>query len=287
MNRVVATRVRFGLLAVLLALAALPGAGSGVAPSAPGSANSLVGAVPAPNGLLAIPPDQIALTFNEPLDREHASVHLLHAGGAEVPLASVQVDPADAMRLIARPQSILGLEDFTVVWSARAAASGELLAGAYPFRTGVVANPGAAQLDGEWPEPWATLLRWLVFLGTALAAGGFAWARLLALRAGGRAPASPLHVGAMTIGALAALLAAVLPPALGSLMFAAPDAPPLTAALRAMPLGWWLQMAALVVLALLCLGVLASGRSASRLPAALARVGIGAGLTALFGFSLT
>ena len=177
--------------------------------------------------------------------------------------------------------------DFTVVWSARAADDGEVLAGAYPFRSGVVANPGAARLDGEWPALWAVVPRWLVFLGTSIAAGGFIWARLLA-SGGGGTPGSPVRGGTMAIGALAALLATALLPFLNRVLSSTDDPlPPLAESLWAMPLGWWIQLVALFILALLCLGVLASGRATARLPGAIIWVGLGSGLAVLVGLSLT
>ena len=73
-------------------------------------------------------------------------------------------------------------------------------------------NPGAAQLAGEWPAPWAVIPRWLVFLGTSIAAGGFVWVRLLASSAGGSTPGSPVRTGTMALGALVAILATALLP---------------------------------------------------------------------------
>ena len=54
-----------------------------------------------------------------------------------------------------------------------------------------------------------------------------------------------------------------------------------------MPLGWWIQLVALFILALLCLGLLASGRAITRLPDTSIWVGLGSGLAALVGLSLT
>ena len=129
--------------------------------------------------LLAASPDRIALTFAAAIDAKTARVRVLGAGGADVPLAPRQVDAIVSTDLIARPLAALPPGDYTVIWSARAAGAGSLLAGAYSFRSGVTPHPGAASAIGAWPQLWASGLRWLVFLGAALATGGFAWARLL------------------------------------------------------------------------------------------------------------
>jgi copper transport protein len=286
-HRALAVRTWTACLAGVIALAALLGS-SGDAPtqSAPPAA-PLAASEPEPNAVLATTPDTISLTFTEPVDLQSASIRVLRAGGGEVPLGQIQGEVALANRISTRPRGTLGLGDYIVVWSAQTADDGEVLAGAYPFRSGVAANPGAARLDGEWPAPWAIIPRWLVFLGTSTAAGGFIWARLLA-SGEGSAPGSPVRSGTMVIGALAALVAAALPPFLNRLLSSTDDPlPPLAESLWAMPLGWWIQLVALFILALLCLGVLASGRATAWLPDAIIWVGLGSGLAVLVGLSLT
>jgi len=285
-SRNVAIRVWPALLAAIIALAALIGACWEVAAQTPPAASPLVTADPAPNALLAVAPDRITLMLAEAIDPLQVNVRLLRTGGTEVALGPPQVDASDPTRIVVPLRELLGGGGYTVVWSARAAADGAILAGAYPFRTGITENPGAARLAGEWPAPWAPVLRWLVFLGTALAAGGFAWARLLAPRHGARTPGITVRIGAMTMGALVAVLATILALLLGQVLFLGGASPRPMDALRAMPLGWWLQLAALVVLVLFCLTALASGRGAASLPAPLDWAGVGAGLTALAALAL-
>jgi methionine-rich copper-binding protein CopC len=250
-----------------------------------GAVPGLRAADPPPNALLAEAPGRIALTFAEPIAPRSVVVRLRDASGGETPLPSA-IDEANAAQVIARPPGMLGSGDYTVLWSVRLAQSGELLSGAYPFRAGVVTNPGAAALDSEWPASGATLLRWLVFLGTALAGGGFAWARLIAPAPGARAPGSLPRRGTMTAGALVALLATLATP----LLPGASDAGGLGSvvdSLRGMPLGWWIQLVALAFLGVLCLSALVSGRAASGVPAMFDWVGLGVALAALTGLSLT
>src|SRR5215204_2990574 len=236
-HRAFAVRAGTACLAGVIALTVLL-ASSGDAPaqSAPPT-SALVAAVPEPNALLTTIPDRISLTFAEPIDPQSATVRILRAGGGEVDLDQLQGDDAFPTRISARLSEPLGAGDYTVVWSTQAADDGQLLAGAYPFRTGIVANPGAAQLDGESPAPWAVMLRWLVFLGTSIGAGGFVWARLLASSAAGGTPGTPVRTGTMAIGALAALLATTLLPILNHLLSAADSSlPALAESLWSMPL---------------------------------------------------
>jgi copper transport protein len=253
-----AVRTWTACLAGLIALAALLGS-SGDAPAQSASPAGALAAEPEPNALLATTPDRISLTFAEPVDLQSGSLRVLRAGGGEVTLGQLQGDDALPTRISAPLEGMLGAGDYTVVWSIQMADDGEVLTGAYPFRTGVVASPGAARLDGEWPAPWAVISRWLVFLGTSIAAGGIVWARLLASGAASNTPGSPVRTGTMAIGALVALVTTALLPFLDRLLSPANGPlPSLAASLWTMPLGWWVQLVALFILALLCLGLLAS-----------------------------
>ena len=249
----------------------------------PGS--PLITANPEPNALLEDAPDSLSLTFADPINPESAVVRLLRAGAVDVPLHPVDVVAA-AARVSARPMGTLSVGDYTVVWSAQTVGGSELRTGAYPFRIGSWAPPGAARQEGEWPEPWAAILRGLVFLGVSLAAGGFAWAGLLS--SAPRPLTRPMRPEAMAIGALVALLATALPFFLNRVLTPSSGArPPLALSLLAMSPVWWIQLVALFALALLCLGMVASGRTATQVPAALDWIGLGFGLAALvaLGFS--
>jgi copper transport protein len=271
-------------VAVLLAIAL---AGWNAASQAP-VPGSLISASPAPNAQLAGAPDRIELEFSSPIDPQSATVHLLAAGGVEVGLRAVRHDPDQPRRIVATTQGRLVPGDYTVLWSGRAASDGALLAGAYPFRTGVVQNLGAAVIAGEWPAPWALLLRWLVFVGAALAAGGFAWARLMPSWSTAQRTTSITRNIVMIGGAFVALGATALPSLVREAV-GLPEGRPaaLSGEIGAMPLGWWLQLAALALLALLCLASIARGRLATGQESLLDWIGLGAGLVALAGLSLT
>jgi putative copper export protein/methionine-rich copper-binding protein CopC len=280
-NHAVGIRVWSGLLAAVVVLAVWLGASWFAGAQTLVPADQFVTAEPMPNARLVVPPEQIALTFPVPVASESARIRLLGVGGVEMSLAPAQVDPNRPTRVQAGISGALEGGDYTVVWSGRAAAGDRLFAGAYPFRAGVMANPGAAEFPGQWPAPWATLLRWLVFLGTAVAGGGFAWGRLLAARTSHRSPASRLRLSTMAVAALAALLATGLAPVLA--FFASGGGVPGAAirALRVMPPGWQLQFVSLIALVIICLAAMV------RSNATLDWLGVGAGLTVLVGLGLT
>ena len=159
------------------------------------------------------------------------------------PLGQIEADDAPPTRISVQPRGALSAGDYTVVWAAQPADGGEILAGAYPLRTGVVANPGAARLDGESPAPWAVLPA----LSRSSSAPPSPPAGSSGPACSRPAPAAalqevPVRIGTMALGALAALLAtALLPvPQTACLPRANGPLPPLATSLWAMPLGWWI-----------------------------------------------
>ena len=240
-------------------------------------AGPLVAADPEPNALLATSPGPHLAHLHRagrPPERQCPRPSRGRRGGLPQPDRGQMTPSPPASPRGRRERWASG--DYTVVWSAQTADDGEVLAGAYPFRTGVVTNPGAARLDGEWPAPWAVVPRWLVFLGTSIAAGGFVWARLLASNAGAALREVPFAAARWR----SARWPRSSPPRCSRFSTACfprqmAPLPPLAESLWAMPLGWWIQLVALFILALLCLGLLASGRATTRVPETIHLGGIG------------
>jgi copper transport protein len=248
----------------------------------------LVRADPPPDGLLAAPPRRLDLRFSEPIAGEDGSlsVRLLDQAGTDLAVSDLGIDPADPRHVSAAVGDVTP-GTATVVWTVRSAADGHTLTGSYAFRVGS-GRPGVATVEGETPRAWAVATRWLTFLGTAMAAGGFA-VLLLVLRpgddhvAGARRRATLVVAGAL-VGVLASLaepaLQTVRPP-VGTL------APSLREAIAGLPRAWWLRPAALVptlVLAVVAFHVTRRGRPA---PDAVSWLGLGGSLTALLGLVFT
>ncbi|MDP9369684.1 MAG: copper resistance protein CopC, partial [Chloroflexota bacterium] len=151
--------------------------------SAPHSAAAhpeLVRANPPPDGLLAAPPQRLDLWVSEAVDAGAGSpsLRLLNEAGQALPVRDIVLDPADPTHIRADVAG-LGTGTYTVSWSARSATDGHTLSGTYAFRVGGGRAPGAATVQGEAPQPWGVATRWLTFLGTAVAGGGFLFARIL------------------------------------------------------------------------------------------------------------
>src|SRR5687767_6500920 len=72
---------------------------------------------PPANAALMQPPDEIRLSFSEPLEAEFSGITLLNANGEQVDTPSAILDPNDAHQLILRPGDLPdGL--YTVSWRA-------------------------------------------------------------------------------------------------------------------------------------------------------------------------
>ena len=78
-------------------------------------------AIPAPDGLIAVSPDELRLIFTEGVEPRFSSVKLIDAGGAEVPLAPAASDPAHHDVLVSRLTAPLKPGVCRVEWRAVAA----------------------------------------------------------------------------------------------------------------------------------------------------------------------
>lgn len=278
---------------LLLALVVLIGVGfGGLRTSPPVVAHAeLERADPPPDSLLALPPRSIDLWLTEAVDEgtDSPSLRVLDEAGRELTVRNIGVDP-DAPTHIRADVVGVAAGTYTIIWSARSSVDGHTLTGSYAFRVGGGGAPGAATLEGETPQPWAVVTRWLTFLGVAMAAGGFLLNLITVVDAHANPPPLPRRrLVAMVVGILVALLATLAEPLLqmrwppaGTL------APDLTDAVRALPNAWWVRPAALGVLLLVLMTQTAGSRRArTGVSVAVSRAGLLLALSALLGLSLT
>jgi methionine-rich copper-binding protein CopC len=261
----------FLLAAWLLALVAFA-----LAPRSAGAEPRLVESLPTEDATVTGAPTEVELFFLEPVPA--VVVSLIDRRGAVTPLAAT-IDPVDARHVVAPLPDRIGEGPWTIGWSVPDA-EGRPVAGTFAFRVAGGRIPGAAVTDGQWPQPWAVVVRWLAVLGTALAAG-VALLGLVGRRVGAAIPGAAGVVAAA--GATVALLATAAEPVLGTVLS---SAAPLADAFAAMAGVWWLRLVALVLLALLTLGLLATRRAAAP-PASAAFAGIGLAVAALVGLGLS
>lgn len=174
----------FGFFALFLMLVAFG--------ATPASAHpELVKSDPAADALLGAPPQEINLWYSERVDTGAGSpaVEIVDEQGNRS-TATAKVDPADPYHVIATTSAI-DTGTFTIIWTARSLDDGHTLSGSFAFRVGGADRaPGAATTEGERPQTWNVVTRWLFFIGASLVAG---LALLLALITfwPNRAPVAP------------------------------------------------------------------------------------------------
>lgn len=138
----------------------------------------LVHASPAINGTVARSPQQILLTFTEPVDPTLSGAQLVNTQGQSVPGAlpshAVPSNSEQLAIVLSRP---LPHGVYTVDWHTVSALDGHYVTGAYAFGVGV-ANIGKVAPFGKFvsTSPWLTgaqsVGRWLLWAGLVLLLGG-------------------------------------------------------------------------------------------------------------------
>ena len=162
---------------------------------------------------------------------------------------------------------------------------GHTLTGTYGFRVGSGRAPGAATVEGERPEPWAVVTRWLTFFAGGVSAACLIWVGLAVRNGSGGDKKRQLAVAGIAAGI--GLLATALEPFLQSRF--PPSGvlrPSLSEALSALPDAWWLRPGGLVitVVSTVLIYPLLNRDRGLQIAASLGAAG---GLIALLGLSLT
>jgi methionine-rich copper-binding protein CopC len=232
---------------------------AGVVSVVPAAAQvTLEEADPPPEGTVTGSPDLVSLWFDQPVDAGPgaASIEVINDTGEAQAVAPAAVYPVDPRHVNAAVRESLEPGSYTVLWTIRLAGEDAARSGAYGFRVGGNAVPGAATERDAFPALWAVITRFLTLFGLALALGGFIVAPFSS--ASETAGASHSSRALILVGAVLALLGTIAEPVLGALL--AVPSPTLLALLGDYPTIWWLRAAALIGLLLVAIaGVLGIG----------------------------
>lgn len=141
---------------------------------------NLLQASPQINSVLAGSPDEIRLTFTEPLEEQFSRIQLRTADGTVLETPSATLDPADDKQLVLQPD-ILPDGLYTVAWRVVSQTDGHLTQGTFPFTVGE--SVGGASLSQNPVDEIipidSTLIRWLKFLSLALFVGSIGFVTLI------------------------------------------------------------------------------------------------------------
>jgi copper transport protein len=158
-------RALFGAVLVALALPASAFAHASLKQESPGFRQRL-----------AFSPRQVLLQFDQSVDALPKAIVVLNGRGRNVagPPRSI---PSQRELVASLPRLPKG--PYTVRWQALSN-DGHIVSGVYTFGVGVPAPPVTDAVGAQGPTRWEDVVRWLYFLGLALAVGGTGF-RLLIL----------------------------------------------------------------------------------------------------------
>lgn len=199
---IVSPMLRAGRLLLVVAAVAVVS----FVPAVPALAHaSLVGAQPVADSVLESAPNQVELTFDEPVSATLGGIRVFGPGGDRVDAGKTEVTDG---RLVTAQVDAAGRGTYTVAWSVLSD-DGHAIDGSYVYHVGEagggadvasVSGPGVARALG-----WVG--RWIGFAGAALAGGAIGFAFLF-----GSGRLRPLVVGggvAVAIGTLLGLVAQI------------------------------------------------------------------------------
>ncbi len=178
-------------MAAALVIAAALLLGGSASPA--GAHATLVGTVPAADGMVDAVPDQVELRFDEPVETVENAVQVFGPDGDRVDLGTVET--ADGGATLRAPVEADAQGTYTVAWRVTSEDS-HTLSGSFVFhngtRTGAVA---VTEGGGDTVTTWAGGIgRWLGLAGTLVAVGAATLA-LLRPRGAGRATVEPTASG--------------------------------------------------------------------------------------------
>ncbi|AWK76760.1 copper resistance protein CopC (plasmid) [Rhodococcus oxybenzonivorans] len=193
-----AARLLLRGLVLVLASLALTVAGAGVAGAHP----TLLFTDPGPDTAVSAPPQSITLMFNEPVTPGAPAIVVTDSDGRTAAMGVAET-ARDGRVLTARPAEALAPGTYTVRWQVTGA-DGDLVEQDFRFAVGLTLTGAASAGDGGSTSWRDAALRWLLFLGLALAFGGLIADRVTAA-ARRENPALPVVRSPVPVGALLGL----------------------------------------------------------------------------------
>ena len=139
----------------------------------------LVRSDPADGAVLAEPPEDVHLWFDEPITPSFSSIQIYDINSQPVAVHNIRIDPTDQHHLTFSFQEKLDTGVYSVLWKALSAADGHYSQGLLVFGVGENVDLNAASVTkNETPPPKATEvgLRWLNFTLLAILVGSLAMA---------------------------------------------------------------------------------------------------------------
>ena len=145
---------------------------------------NLLKASPEPSQVLDAPPERVIVWFTEPIEPAFSSIVVLDARGTDVTEGDTTFDSTEPTAMWV-PLAQVEYGTFTVVWQNVSSVDGHKATGSFLFSVGEPLGTGAQTNVAEQPiiqSPADPAVRWIIYIGIAVFAGGFLFELLIATR---------------------------------------------------------------------------------------------------------
>ena len=145
---------------------------------------NLVESSPKPSEELEIPPERVIIWFTEPIETAFSSITVLDTTGTNVATGDTEFDSTEptAMWIALAP---LETGTYTVVWRNVSSVDGHRVTGSFLFAVGEPLGAGSQKAVQEQPlvqSPFDPMVRWVIYIGIAVFAGGLFFELLIVTR---------------------------------------------------------------------------------------------------------
>ena len=139
---------------------------------------------PEPSEELDTTPERVIIWFTEPIEAAFSSIKVIDTSGADVTVGDTAFDATEptAMWIQLAP---LDQGTFTVVWRNVSSIDGHKVTGSFLFAVGESLSAGSVIAIDDQPliqSPFDPLIRWVIYIGIAVFAGGLLFDLLIAAR---------------------------------------------------------------------------------------------------------
>lgn len=145
---------------------------------------NLLEASPKPSEELEVAPERVIIWFTEPIEPAFSSILVLATSGTTVSVGDTEFDPTEPTAMWV-PVAPLENGTYTVVWRNVSTVDGHKVAGSFLFAVGEPIGAGTQVDIAEQPliqSPLDPIVRWIIYVGIAVFAGGLLFDLVIATR---------------------------------------------------------------------------------------------------------
>ena len=145
---------------------------------------NLLEASPKPSEELYEPPERVIIWFTEPIETAFSTISVFNAGGADVTAGDTEFDPTEPTVMWV-PLNVIENGTYTVVWRNVSSVDGHKVTGSFLFAVGEPLGVATQVKAAEQPliqSPFDPLVRWVIYIGIAVFAGGLFFELIIGTR---------------------------------------------------------------------------------------------------------